>query len=327
MKRYCYFLFCFLIVAISCSKDPQEKVVPISDLRLDKHELRLERGGNAVLAVTVTPSNATDKTVSWVSTDPGIATVSDGVVIAVSTGTTEIIAKSGNYYDKCVVSVVISATSVNLNASKIELFVGKTAQLSASVLPKDTTDEIEWSSSDESIATVDKGHISAISEGAATISAKVGVLIATCEVIVKSYEKPGDGLLYGTWVLDTYKIEASGTNNDGNDYTLPVPISYKLKETTLTFGEDLVAWAHMGWETKSAVYSFDNEKQQVTFGKLLEVSDDGMIMVLAGTFDVATLTEDALVLKQPYGSGNGINFGDISIPSKAVATYTYHRKK
>ena len=161
----------------------------------------------------------------------------------------------------------------------------------------------------------------------AAFAACLAVLATSCQGHLDNQTGDESGLLYGTWVLDTYKIEASGTNNDGNDYTLPVPISYKLKETTRTFGEDLVAWAHMGWETKSAVYSFDNEKQQVTFGKLLEVSDDGMIMVLAGTFDVATLTEDALVLKQPYGSGNGINFGDISIPSKAVATYTYHRRK
>ena len=106
----------------------------------------------------------------------------------------------------------------------------------------------------------------------AAFAACLAVLATSCQGHLDNQTGDESGLLYGTWVLDTYKIEASGTNNDGNDYTLPVPISYKLKETTLTFGEDLVAWAHMGWETKSAVYSFDNEKQQVTFGKLLEVS-------------------------------------------------------
>ena len=222
MKILCKLLFFLIVIATSCSKNSPEEVVPVSGLQLNKHELRLEKGGSDVLAVTITPANATDKTVSWVSTNPGVATVSDGIVIAVSTGTTEVIAKSGNYFDKCVVSVVIPATSINLNASKLEMIVGETMTLSATVLPKDATEVVEWSSSDESVATVDKGLIRAIAEGETTISAKVGELVATCEVLVKPEpttvtgrfidSKTGESVQFGP--SDTFQIIEEGFDTE-----------------------------------------------------------------------------------------------------------------
>lgn len=157
----------------------------------------------------------------------------------------------------------------------------------------------------------------------AAMAACMAVLAISCTGHLDDATGDESGILYGTWVLDTYRFDAGGSV-DGDGGTVPVIIPYKLKETTLSFGDDLIAHAHMGWEFSASAYSFDADKQQITFARMMEVSDDGMIMVLAGTFDVVELTKDKLVLRQPYADF-GIDVGK-TVTAKATATYTYHRK-
>ena len=163
-----------------------------------------------------------------------------------------------------------------------------------------------------------------------TLFAFVAFSLALLAISCNRLDNPtGDetGMLYGTWVLDTYRIEVSGSKDDQSS-AIPVEIPYALKKTTLTLDEDMKAYAHMGWETDWANYSYDAAKQQIVFDHLMEVSDDGLVMVLYGRFDVAQLDENQLVLKQPY-----VQLGDFELPSgtvlstAAVAWYTYHREK
>lgn len=172
----------------------QPSVVELSGIALTQHETTLEKGGNTVLEVKFTPENATNKSVTWVSSNTSIATVTDGVVVGVATGSTEIIAKSGNFTDKCQVSVVVSASSVILDQTDLTLSPGETATLTAKVLPEDSTDRLEWSSSDETVAMVKDGEVTAVAEGEATISAKAGEKTATCSVRVSNMQAVDLGL-------------------------------------------------------------------------------------------------------------------------------------
>ena len=162
----------------------QPTVVELTGIALTEHEITLEKGGNKILEVKFTPENATNKTLTWVSSNPSIVTVTDGIVVGVAPGSTEIIVKSDNLTDKCQVTVVISAASVSLDQTEITLAPGGRATLKATVLPEDTTDELEWTSSDEAIATVKDGEVSAVAEGDAIITAKAGDKTATCSVKV-----------------------------------------------------------------------------------------------------------------------------------------------
>ncbi len=159
---------------------------PLTGIALTEHEITLEKGGNKVLEVKFTPENATNKLLTWVSSNPSIVTVTDGVVVGVAPGSTEIIVNSGNLTDKCQVTVVISATSVSLDQPELILAPGETATLKATVLPDDSTDEVEWSSSDETVATVQDGVVSAVASGTATMTAKAGNHTDKCAVIVKA---------------------------------------------------------------------------------------------------------------------------------------------
>lgn len=79
----------------------------VTGVSLDKTTLSLTTGGTATINATVTPSNATNKTVSWSSNRESVATVTDGVVTAVADGTATITAttEDGNYTATCEVTV------------------------------------------------------------------------------------------------------------------------------------------------------------------------------------------------------------------------------
>ena len=90
---------------------------------------------------------------------------------------------NGNVANK-EIKVKVNEPSINIEPSSIELTVGDTATLTVTVKGKEQN--IEWSSSDESIAKVDNGNVTANSAGTATITAKANGVEKTCEVVVKN---------------------------------------------------------------------------------------------------------------------------------------------
>ncbi len=80
----------------------------------------------------------------------------------------------------------VSVTSVSLSKTSLSLSVGQSETIHATVLPENATDKtVTWSSSSPETVSVDNGRITALKEGAATISAKAGDKTATCSVTVK----------------------------------------------------------------------------------------------------------------------------------------------
>lgn len=83
-----------------------EVTVPVDGITLDMAELTVEMGKTATLTATVSPENATNKKVTWTSSDESVATVDEnGVVTAVALGTATISVKAGEFSDSCTVSV------------------------------------------------------------------------------------------------------------------------------------------------------------------------------------------------------------------------------
>ena len=193
----------FLIgLAVACGKpepDPghgqttpsQPQVIAVSSVSLDKTSVSLNVGESVTLAATVKPDNATNKTVSWSSSNASVASVdASGKVSAVAEGTATITAKAGDKTATCSVTVtkkVVAVESVTLDKSSLELNEGETATLTATVKPDNASDKtVTWSSSKTSVATVDaNGKVTAVAEGTATITAKAGDKTATCTVTVK----------------------------------------------------------------------------------------------------------------------------------------------
>lgn len=163
--------------------------VDVSSVSLSRTTLNMLNGETSKLTATVAPSNATNKTVTWSSSDSSVASVSGGMVTAKKAGSTTITAKAGGKTATCKVTVTdptVAVTSVSMNKSSINMTAGDTAALTATVSPSNATNKtVVWSSSDSSVASVSSGTVTAKKAGSATITATAGGKSASCAVTVK----------------------------------------------------------------------------------------------------------------------------------------------
>lgn len=192
-----------VVVSEKENSGDDDKSVAVTSITLDKTAIELEVGGTAKLTATVAPEEATDKTVTWTTSDEAIATVADGTVTAVKAGTATITAKAGDKTVTCTVTVKakkddtgnqgddsnkpVAVTGITLDATTAELKIGETKKVVATVAPDNATDKtVTWASSDEKVATVTAdGTVTAVAPGKATITATAGDKKATCEITVK----------------------------------------------------------------------------------------------------------------------------------------------
>ena len=174
----------------SCEIRVENVDIPVTSISLNKMTLVLNKGESETLVATVLPVNATDKTVTWESSDPSVATVYDGVVTAVKEGMAYVVAKAGNKSASCVVTVnkgVVPVTHLFLNKNGLTLEPGQSERLTATVLPEDATDKtVTWQTSDPSVATVSDGLVTAVSAGETKITASCAGIDAYCWVTVKT---------------------------------------------------------------------------------------------------------------------------------------------
>lgn len=165
-------------------------------IELDETDIVIIEGETLQLTATVMPEDATNKSVTWETSDEAVATVDqNGLVTAVGAGVATITASTmdgSNLTASCTVSVepnVVLASSIELNQTSANVTEGETLQLTATVLPEDATDKtVTWASSDETVATVNQnGLVTAVATGTATITATTidgSNLSATCVVTV-----------------------------------------------------------------------------------------------------------------------------------------------
>ena len=152
----------------------------------------LNVGETITLSVTYTPADATNREVTWTSSDASVATVSEaGVVTALKSGSTTLTAtsKSGSKTATCTVTVKPAVESVTIiDKSTTVISKGQTLQLSATISPAETGKTITWSSSAPAVATVDQnGLVSAKTAGWTTITAKAGNKEDTLNISVSEY--------------------------------------------------------------------------------------------------------------------------------------------
>ena len=181
-----------------CGKDePKEPAtVSVAGVALNKSSVNLNEGGSESLTATVSPSNATNKSVSWKSSDTGVATVdANGKVTAVKAGSATITVTTSDGSKTATCSVTVAAnsvpvTDVTIDKAEISIVEGESQKLGATVTPDNATDKnVVWTSSDNTVATVDgSGNVTAVKAGSATITAKAGDKTATCLVTVTAKE-------------------------------------------------------------------------------------------------------------------------------------------
>jgi len=173
----------------------QAKAVSVESIALNKTSLSLYVNENERLTATVYPTDATNKAVTWTTSDSNVAYVDqNGYVYAKKKGTALIRAIS-NENDEieafCNVTVnekTVNVTGVSLDKQNLTLKVDETATLNATVAPSNATNKkVTWKSSNNAVATVNaSGVVTAVGYGTATITVTTadGSKTATCQVTV-----------------------------------------------------------------------------------------------------------------------------------------------
>ncbi len=198
---------------------------------ISEETAELTEGETLQLTATVAPEDATDKTVTWASSDAAIATVdADGLVTAVTPGEVEITASCAGFTATCALTVkklIIAAETVTVAAPAEEMTEGDTMQLTATVAPDNTTDKtIVWSSDDEAVATVNaEGLVTAVAPGTVTITAACGEATGSATITVKARVIPVESITldkneaFGSIGM-TIQLTATVTPDNATDKTV-----------------------------------------------------------------------------------------------------------
>ena len=157
-------------------------------LNMDTMQLGTKGNGSAI---KLTPTIVgTGKSVKWTTSDKTVATVSGGRVTGKNTGTAIITATANGVSATCEVTVI--KDSLSISEEKVLLYTGETKQIRSNATSKEV---VVWESSNDNVVTVDeKGKLTAVGEGTATIRISLSNAAAgtvsrdttdTCEVTVK----------------------------------------------------------------------------------------------------------------------------------------------
>ncbi|MDE6792687.1 MAG: Ig-like domain-containing protein, partial [Muribaculaceae bacterium] len=157
----------------------------LEGIKIESDSDSLLRGESLILSIITEPSDADYQEITWTTSDGSVAEVKptingQAIVTGLKGGKVTITAEAGSKEEGCYASatldlvVIQPVESLFIDPTSKESEEGETFQITATVLPEDATDKtLEWSSSDETVATVDQtGLVSVLKEGECVITAK-----------------------------------------------------------------------------------------------------------------------------------------------------------
>ncbi len=217
--------------------------IPVTTIALDETSKTMYVGQSQRLTYILLPTNASNNSVTWISTNPSVATVDKtGLVSAKSVGTTAIILKTLENGQSvfCNITVKQVATGIKLDAATLNLKAGESHIFKPTLTPKNSTDTtIIWESSDTRVATVDKdGKVIAKAAGSAIIIARLNTgAVAYCKVNVTL---PVSGLILNftdksIYVGEKFKLKVSVNPSTATE----LGVTWKSSNTSIaTITED-----------------------------------------------------------------------------------------
>ncbi|GAA1955088.1 Ig-like domain-containing protein [Agromyces allii] len=222
--------------------------VGVTSVTLNKTSATVSNSRKLQLTATIAPANATLYKVLWTSSDPSVATVDKtGLVTAIGVGTATIRAESDDSpataATAAITVVPVQAEGLVLNKTSLTVQEGSTKTLSALVLPEDADNKnVTWSSSDESVATVDSaGAVTGVHTGTATVTAtsEQGGYTAHATVTVQSEEVAVTGV-----TLDLEKhYFASDYFSSVNPSSVAPTVAASATITPVDATKDTVRWS------------------------------------------------------------------------------------
>ena len=220
----------------------------IEGMYISRNFARIEKGEKITLSAKAFPYEIANPTINWTTSDPKVATVSGGEVKGIAKGTAIIkaTAAGGVHRAECVIEVTddaalskVSVERIELDRTEFDLSKGNSRVVTATVYPVNAIDKtVKWISSNEEVATVENGVITAVAPGSATIIATTvdGGYTDSCVVNVVGANKPATEVIYGGSTMNAEKpyLVAKEVSGQG--------LVYEARATAdLASGEDLLA--------------------------------------------------------------------------------------
>lgn len=282
---------------ISATAEIEVYPVEVTSISFGLTTKSISIGHQFTLQPNITPSNVTNKTVTYKSSNPSVATVSaSGIVTAKQAGTTILTGTIGNKEAKITLNVVnsyVAVSSITLNKKVVNLFVGSTDILKATLKPTNATNKrVVYRSSNPSIASVDAaGKVTAVSPGTAkiTVQSENGKTIQAT-VLVEPVLPTGLALKEKSKTLnvgDTYQIVSTILPSNATDKSVTYQSDH---ENILTINKQGVVLAKRPGQAKVTVKTIN--------GKMATMN----ITVKAGTIPVTKVNLNKSQLQLEVGT-------------------------
>lgn len=284
--------------------------VPVESVEIVEHVTVLTEGETHQFTATVAPSNATDPSYTWSSSNPEVLTVDkNGMVTAVKPGTADIVVTTtdGKKTDKCTVTVkpqFVSVESVKIvtSPSGLKMNVGASFKFDAKITPDDAEDKtVTWSSSNKDVLTIDaEGNAKAIAEGEAVIMVTTNdgaktddvnitvevphVAVSSVELVdlpVKNKMKVGDSFTFTAKVLPENATDKSVVWKSTDDRI--ISIDSNGKATAIAPGSASISVTTTdGAKTAKTLINVVNVGSEIPVSEVTLVSENGLDEVRHG---------------------------------------------
>ncbi len=295
--------------------------IAVTELDMGDYQSKMETGSTQLLSVTVLPLNATENTITYVSSAPKTASVNSmGRISALSVGKATITASCGGKSVSFSLKVIkkkddkIPVTDIEIAEHEDELAVDKTLTLTATVIPSDATDsKVTFRSSNETIATVNSsGEVKGISKGKVTIYASAGKITKKIPLNIKVETAAIN--INNTYLVmkpkDTYKLNANVTPSEANQ-----SITYRsVDEEIATVNQNGAVTAHSLGSTTIIVSNGDTS---AAVSVIVNQSNEHIN-------DTQQKNENKEVIKE---FSNTIEASTVSVVDRDTLNYLYTNKK
>ena len=170
----------------------EKRIIEVTDIKLDKTNIKMKVGENAKINYSIIPSNATDKTVAFEYDTNYISVDNKGNITAIKAGVTDLKIKTNNDHSAAVRIEITSkekvVNEIKINEGDLKITQGASKKLTITANPSDVDiSKVTWSSSDSNIVSIDSnGVLSAKGLGSATIRASLSDKTASISVVVES---------------------------------------------------------------------------------------------------------------------------------------------
>lgn len=149
----------------------KEQTIYVRDIEISEFQEEMEVGKTQTITTTVLPSDATDQTVKYSSTNPKVATISNtGEIKAIAKGSTTIQITCGEVKKELNIKVKFPTTNIVVEETYMVLKIGSSYQIKARVTPKEANQKLTYYSTDNSVISVNQyGRVKALHVGKSSV--------------------------------------------------------------------------------------------------------------------------------------------------------------